>query len=469
MLTETTSLLAIVPVPLVIVRASDKTVLYTNPAFESLFRGEDAAHLTSGLHALYQKDGSRCHVIVTQQTTAYEAQDALILTLQDVTPLKNSEERASALTGFISDVTYTYGVDENKKLTREALSDSFSYITGFLPEEKDILNEIRSLAHADDVEIAAQQVQDVLAGYPDSRDFRIVTKSGDVRWVKNYLHPVKDENNRVVRLYGMTQDTTYYKRAEEAFLFGTQQDIAYRMQTEEKLRNYAAELESVNRELDAYSHTIAHDLKAPLSGILGFVELMEYFVGVDGEKAKKYAGRVRESAEYMTRMVGQLLTLAKLRNAQEAAEKVEILPLLDAMRIRFSSAIEKENVTIELAENLPPAMGHAPWIEEIFANFINNAIKYKGSDNTAPVIKIRGAVQDSEVRYEVEDNGIGIKPEDQAKLFEMFTRLHAVEQEGSGLGLSIVHRIVDKLNGKVGVQSEYGKGSTFWFTLPKAD
>lgn len=460
---ETTKVLAAVPVPLIIVKADNQQVLYTNPAFEAMFRVEDV-HFDSAEFSLPRKDGTPAHVIASSQETTYEGQAALILTLQDVTALKQDEERARILTGFISDYTYAYRVGADGTFTLEWMSDNFEQMTGYT----DVLADIRELVNPDDAEMAAQHVKDALAGYPEKRDFRIRTKSGEERWVKSYLYPIK-ENGQVVRLYGMTQDTTHYKKAEEALLFGTAADIKYRIETEAKLREYAAELEAVNRELDAYTHTVAHDLKAPLSGILGFVELMEYFLAVDVEKAQKYGMRVRESAEYMTRMVTQLLTLARLRNAEEKGEKVEIAPLLDSMRIRFADAIDKENVKIEVADNIPPAMGHGPWIEEAFANLINNAIKYKGENNTAPVIKIRGVAQNGEVRYEVQDNGIGIKDEDQAKLFQMFSRLRAVEQEGSGLGLSIVQRVVSKLNGQTGVESKVGQGSTFWFTLPKAE
>ena len=114
-------------------------------------------------------------------------------------------------------------------------------------------------------------------------------------------------------------------------------------------------------------------------------------------------------------------------------------------------------------------MGHAQWIEEIFANLVSNAIKYMGKDNPDPRISIRGKPEGDMVRYEVCDTGVGIAPDDQARLFEMFTRLHTVNAEGLGLGLSIVHRIINKLNGQIGVESEVGKGSTFWFSLPAAE
>lgn len=464
-------LMAALPVPVLIIRQQDKSVLYSNPAFETAY---EAAAVLDALGSpddteitLPQPDGHVTYARVASQMTSFNGEDAFILTLQDITAQKNDEERARALTSFISDFTYCYRVEAQGQLIREWASGEFEKVTGYTLDEIDFLADLTTLVYPDDTEIALQQVQDGLAGYPGARDFRLVTKAGEVRWLRSYVYPIQDVRQTVIRLYGMWQDTTSHKKAEEAFLLGTAADIAYRMETEAKLRNYAAELEAVNKELDAYSYTIAHDLKAPLSGILGFVELMEYFLPIDSEKSQRYAARVRESAEYMTRMVSQLLMLAKLRNAEESVEPVNVATLLKSTMIRFAEQVEKENIKIVLADNIPPAMGHAPWIEEVFANFINNAIKYKGDDNPTPVIQIRGQVQGDEVRYEIEDNGVGIKEDDLSRLFEMFTRLHATDQEGSGLGLSIVQRIVRKLNGRVGVESTYGKGSTFWFTLPR--
>jgi signal transduction histidine kinase len=113
-------------------------------------------------------------------------------------------------------------------------------------------------------------------------------------------------------------------------------------------------------------------------------------------------------------------------------------------------------------------MGYGPWIEEVFANLISNAIKYIGKDNPEPRIIVRGSRVGSIVRYEVKDNGLGISEKDQERLFEMFSRFHTGEASGLGLGMSIVQRIVDRLNGQLGVESALGKGSSFWFALAAA-
>jgi signal transduction histidine kinase len=168
----------------------------------------------------------------------------------------------------------------------------------------------------------------------------------------------------------------------------------------------------------------------------------------------------------MDRMIDQLLWLAKVRKTNEEILPVEVSPIAQAAAARFLLLLESRGITLRIAPDLPSALGHEQWVEEIFANLISNAIKYMGTAHPAPLIEVVGFEDGDWARYEVRDTGVGIKPEDRARLFEMFTRLHTVQAEGLGLGLSIVHRMVTQLRGQVGVESVYGQGSTFWFTLP---
>jgi signal transduction histidine kinase len=138
----------------------------------------------------------------------------------------------------------------------------------------------------------------------------------------------------------------------------------------------------------------------------------------------------------------------------------------DALR-RFD--LSAQRIEFVAPPELPLCLGHAPWLEEVFANFLSNAIKYIGEANPQPTIAVVGIVQGRHARYEVRDNGIGIPAAQQATIFEHFTRLsNAGHIKGSGLGLSIVQRIVAKLKGRVGLESQPGQGSTFWFELPHA-
>jgi signal transduction histidine kinase len=236
-----------------------------------------------------------------------------------------------------------------------------------------------------------------------------------------------------------------------------------RNRAEQALRGYTATLEATNAELDAYNHTIAHDLKHPLAIINGYAYLLtDENLTAEGQRMLNTIPKVVDN---MVEMIDGLLQLAKLRDASAVATVVDMKAALEKALARFDDARDK--VTVE--GDLPPAMGHGPWLVEVFANLINNALKYTPEGRT-PQIRVRGMSDGARVRYEVSDNGIGIKPEDQKRIFEMFTRVydqaHTTRPKGLGIGLSIVKRAMERLNGVVGVTSTPDVGSSFWFTLP---
>jgi len=227
------------------------------------------------------------------------------------------------------------------------------------------------------------------------------------------------------------------------------------------------ELERRNNELDSFTHTVAHDLKSPLQALLAYIAILGMQLDdgqLDASAAtlKDMQGRVKG----MAGMIDGLLRLATLRHSNEAVEPVEMEPVMQAAISRFDPSIQEHNVSIQIAPFTPPALGYGPWIEEVWANLISNAIKYTAPYTPTPHLMMCGYLLDDNVRYEVQDNGPGISEEDQLRLFEMFTRFNT-QVSGHGLGLSIVQRIVTKLGGTVGADSIPGAGSTFWFTLPR--
>jgi signal transduction histidine kinase len=247
-----------------------------------------------------------------------------------------------------------------------------------------------------------------------------------------------------------------------------QQEIAERMRAEEALRQHAAKLQARNEELDAFAHTVAHDLKNPLGYIVGFAEaLEESYATMPGEESRRYLHTMAQSGRKMGRIIDELLLLACVRKVTEVE-----MDLLDTASIvaeaqgRLALMIEEHQAEIILPDTWPVALGYGPWIEEVWVNYLSNAIKYGGQP---PRVELGATVQpDGMVRFWVRDNGPGLLPEEQTRLFTLFTRLDQVRAKGHGLGLSIARRIVEKLGGQVGIESEIGKGSVFSFTLPGA-
>lgn len=174
----------------------------------------------------------------------------------------------------------------------------------------------------------------------------------------------------------------------------------------------------------------------------------------------------RESAQKAINIVEELLLLSSVRKKQPTMQRLYMADIVRQARGRLAPLIDEYHAEVILPAKWPVATGYAPWVEEVWANYLSNGIKYGGQP---PCLKLGANIQpDGMIRFWVRDNGGGLRIEEQASLFTPFTQLSQVRATGHGLGLSIVQRIVEKLGGQVGVESQPGQGSTFSFTLPPA-
>ena len=246
--------------------------------------------------------------------------------------------------------------------------------------------------------------------------------------------------------------------------FGIFRDITELVQAEEALRQYAAELEARNEELNAYTHTVAHDLKGPLGHMVGFAQLLEdSYATLSDEDQRDSLHVIAQSGRKMCNIIDELLLLSALRGVETEMVPLDMASIMDEARQRLAYMIEEYQAQILLPDAWPIALGYGPWIEEVWANYLSNALKYGGQP---PRVELGATGQaDGMVRFWIRDNGPGLTPEEQARLFTPFTRLEQVQVKGHGLGLSIVRRIVERLDGQVGVESQVGHGSVFAFTL----
>ncbi len=236
-------------------------------------------------------------------------------------------------------------------------------------------------------------------------------------------------------------------------------------ESEAALRQYTQELQSRNEELDAFAHTAAHDLRSPLALIIGSARLLDtdYAPKLD-QIVNERLQVIVETAFKMSNIIDELLLLAEVRKVKKQAVPLDMGTIVAEVRQRLSHLIEAHRVEINAPDAWPVALGYGPWIEQVWTNYISNAIKYGGQP---PLLELGASEgQDGMVRFWVRDNGPGLTPEDQTRLFTPFTRLDQVRATGHGLGLSIAKRIVEKLDGEVGIESQPGKGSLFFFTLP---
>jgi signal transduction histidine kinase len=236
-----------------------------------------------------------------------------------------------------------------------------------------------------------------------------------------------------------------------------------------KLRTLNAELQDRNRDLDAFAHTVAHDLQSPLSLMIGYAEVLaEDFGSLPPEEVQTYLSTIVQNGRKLGDMIDALLLLAGVQRTEVTATTLDMAGIVAEALQRTEPLIKKYQPEIILPDCWPEALGYGPWIEEVWVNYISNALKYGGRP---PHLALGAAAQpDGMVRFSIEDNGPGLTPEEQERLFVPFTRLDQIQIKGYGLGLSIVRRIIEKLGGEVGVESAGvpGKGSVFYFTLPES-
>jgi PAS domain S-box-containing protein len=241
----------------------------------------------------------------------------------------------------------------------------------------------------------------------------------------------------------------------------TQQEIAQRKQAEE-------ERERLIADLDAYAHTVAHDLKNPLALILGYIALIEESgSGLPFEELRDYLSIIAKTSLKMRNIIEELLLLAGVRKLERLAiDRLDMASIVSDALSYLSGIIARADAEVAVPSKWPEAQGYAPWVKEVWANYISNAVKYGG---LPPRVELGADDAGGEmVRFWVRDNGRGLGEGEKARLFTRFSRLDQTRAEGHGLGLSIVRRIVEELGGQVGVESEVGAGCAFFFTLPAA-
>ncbi len=283
-------------------------------------------------------------------------------------------------------------------------------------------------------------------------EYRLQTKSGEWKWILDRGQVVqRDESGNPIRLSGTHLDTTERKQAEEA------------------LRTQNEQLQARNRELDAFARTVAHDLKNPLGVLTTIAEiLLEDYRHMPPEKLGEYLQSIARSGNRASQIVEALLLLAGARQKNVDLQPLDMATIVSETLQRLAPMISQYQAEIITPTTWPTVMGYAPWVEEVWINYLSNGLKYGGQP---PRLELGARVQENGlVRFWVKDNGPGLSLEAQAKLFTEFTQLEPDRVDGYGLGLSIVRRIIERLGGQVDVESEGmpDHGSIFSFTLPLA-
>lgn len=281
-------------------------------------------------------------------------------------------------------------------------------------------------------------------------------------------NPVKYENQWQTktgfpRLIAWSSTGLFDKHGNIDYIVSTGTDITEQKQTQ-------AEREKLIGELEAFAHTVAHDLQEPLAPIIGFADAIgHYYETLSETEIKQNLEAIVKNGQKMSAIINELLLLAGVRQRQVELTPLDMNKIVAEVKQRLSYMLEKEQGQIILPDSWETALGYAPWVEEVWVNYLSNALKYGGEP---PRLELGSArLASGMVKFWVRDNGPGLPPGNWAELFTPFTQLsHNSLSKGHGLGLSIVQRIMERLGGQVGIESlSPGQGSIFSFTLPAAE
>jgi PAS domain S-box-containing protein len=277
---------------------------------------------------------------------------------------------------------------------------------------------------------------------PFETEYRMRRKDGEYRWMLNHGRPYRNLDGSFAGFIGACYDITPRKKSEE-------------------------ETRSANAELEAFSYTVSHDLRAPLRSMSGFCQiLIEDFGTKSPDRSwREYVERISLAAKQMDSLIRDLLAFSRL-----ARDKVDLMPIeLEPLLKDVIAEMRMEGSPARVVGGGAVVLGNKVLLSQVFSNLISNALKFIAPGVT-PEVRVRAeGGADGWVRTWVEDNGIGIASEYHEKIFQVFERLNdASAYPGTGIGLAIVRRAVGRMGGKVGVESAEGKGSRFWVDLPKA-
>lgn len=260
-------------------------------------------------------------------------------------------------------------------------------------------------------------------------------------------------------------------RPEDRLYYAVARDITQRKLREEALRLEKEKLARSNADLEQFAHIASHDLQEPLRMVSSYVRLLEnrYKAQLD-EQADKYIHYAVDGATRMHALINDLLTYSRIGSEDAAPTIVDVDAVLERVLADMNESLTESGAAVTRAA-LPRVMGHAGQLRQVFQNLVGNAIKFRRPEAAPRVtVEVAPGERENEWHFTVKDNGIGIESQNFARIFELFQRLHGRgEYVGTGLGLAIVLKIIERHGGRIWLESEVGQGTTFHFTLQRAD
>ncbi|MBD2308211.1 HAMP domain-containing protein [Chroococcidiopsis sp. FACHB-1243] len=240
---------------------------------------------------------------------------------------------------------------------------------------------------------------------------------------------------------------------------------------EQKVSDRTAQLQEINQELEAFAYSVSHDLRAPLRTIRGFAQaLQEDYSDRLDDSGNEYLRSITADAVQMDRLIAELLAYSQLTRTKITLQPVALMATIESACKQLEIDFQEKQAEIRVATPLPLVLAHSPTLTQAIANLLSNALKFIKPESH-PQVEIKSQLiryhQQQWARLWIIDNGIGIASSDTERIFRIFERLHGIETyPGTGIGLAIVRKSIERMGGCVGVESQLGQGSRFWIELP---
>lgn len=418
-------------------------------------------------HRLCLADG-RVKYVQEQCETFYDGDSKPLRSVgivQDITERKLAEEAiriSEAKYRIVADNTYDWEFWLDPEGQFLYTSPSCEGITGYKPFDFSADSDlIFRLVHPEDRLRFETHERASLGEHPEpEQEFRIIRANGEQRWIGHVCGPVYDERGKFLGLRGSNRDITERKLAEEEIRKLNQE-------LEKRVIERTSQLELANKELEAFSYSVSHDLRAPLRGIDGFSQaLLDEYLDKFDEQGRNYLQRIRLASQRMAQLIDDMLKLSRIIRIEVNIKPVNLSNLTLQVAKELNDNEPGRNIEFTIQEGII-ANADERLLQIVMENLIGNAWKYTSKHTTAR-IEFGKRQQDDKTVYFVKDDGAGFDMNYAQKLFSPFQRLHSADEfPGTGIGLATVQRIINKHGGMVWAEGEIGKGATFYFTLLK--
>jgi PAS domain S-box-containing protein len=424
---------------------------------------DDLNPCNEGIWKLLKKDGTTIDAEIAAKELNFEGKEALLVFANDVTEKRIAEEKLASTNRELNQIfnTVDEGLFSMNVLTNKYIhvSSACEKIYGYpLHEFYANGNLWFEVIHPDDKPILTRNEAAIKKGARANMEYRIIHKDQSIRWLKAYIIPTLDANGNMVQVDGIVSDITENKKAE--FEIKTLNESL-----EKRVEQRTVELAQANKELESFSYTASHDLRAPLRIINGYAKLL-----MQSEKELKKDSLdlldvITKTSMSMAQLIDDLLNFSKVGGRALQKHNVNMTEEAKAVVTEIKQSLNGHcNAQINLHQ-LSPTDCDSNLVKQVWSNLILNAVKYSQKKDK-PVIDIGSTIDDGHVVYYVKDNGAGFDMQQAGRLFSAFQRLHkSSEFEGTGVGLALVQKIVSRHGGKIWADAKVNEGATFYFTL----